>query len=216
MQANTLAVANGRIASPRGDVAGIAIGDFLAAIGEEKIEASRDTLADNGISPDDRYKNYTTVAMARSLTGGDYSRHSWCAHFVEVRVDEDFGTVRVSRVVSALDSGRLYNPKLAESQWKGGIIMGIGQALLEEGIVDRRHGRIINNNLADYLIPTNADIPDIEVISVGIPDLHASVLGGKAVGELGIVGVAPAIANAVYHATGKRVRGLPITLEKLI
>ncbi|RWQ60387.1 MAG: xanthine dehydrogenase family protein molybdopterin-binding subunit, partial [Mesorhizobium sp.] len=91
--------------------------------------------------------------------------HSWCAHFIEVRVDEDFGTVRVSRVVSALDSGRLYNPKLAESQWKGGIIMGIGQALLEEGIVDRRHGRIVNNNLADYLIATNADIPDIEVIS---------------------------------------------------
>ena len=124
--------------------------------------------------------------------------------------------MRVSRVVSALDSGRLYNPKLAESQWKGGIIMGIGQALLEEGIVDRRHGRIINNNLADYLIATNADIPDIEVISVGIPDPHASALGGKGVGELGIVGVAPAIANAVFHATGKRMRDLPITLEKLI
>ena len=137
-------------------------------------------------------------------------------HFIEVRVDEDFGTVRVSRVVSALDSGRLYNPKLAESQWKGGIIMGIGQALLEEGIVDRRHGRVINNNLGDYLIATNADIPDIEVISVGVPDFHASALGGKAVGELGIVGVAPAIANAVYHATGKRIRDLPITLEKLL
>ncbi|TJV74723.1 MAG: xanthine dehydrogenase family protein molybdopterin-binding subunit, partial [Mesorhizobium sp.] len=91
-----------------------------------------------------RYKNHTTIAMALSHTDGDYSRHSWCAHFIEVRVDEDFGTVRVSRVVSALDSGRLYNPKLAESQWKGGIIMGIGQALLEEGIVDRRHGRIVN------------------------------------------------------------------------
>jgi xanthine dehydrogenase YagR molybdenum-binding subunit len=101
-------------------------------------------------------------------------------HFIEVRVDEDFGTVRVSRVVSALDCGRIYNPKLAESQWKGGIIMGIGQALLEEGIVDRRNGRVINNNLGDYLIATNADIPDIEVISVGIPDPHASILGGKA------------------------------------
>ena len=122
----------------------------------------------------------------------------------------------MSRVVSALDSGRLYNAKLAESQWKGGIIMGIGQALLEEGIVDPRHGRVLNNNLADYLVPTNADIPDIEVISVGVPDHHASVLGGKAVGELGIVGVAPAIANAVYHATGKRIRELPITLEKLL
>ena len=94
--------------------------------------------------------------------------------------------------------------------------MGIGQALLEEGIVDRRHGRIVNNNLADYLVPTNADIPDIEVISVGVPDLHSSALGGKGVGELAIVGVAPAIANAVFHATGKRIRNLPITLEKLI
>ena len=165
---------------------------------------------------EDRYKNYTTIAMALPHTEGDYSRHSWCAHFIEVRVDEDFGTVRVSRVVSALDSGRLYNPKLAESQWKGGIIMGIGQALLEEGIVDTRHGRVLNNNLGDYLIATNADIPALKVISVGIPDHHASVLGGKAVGELSIVGVAAAIANAVYHATGKRVRELPITLEKLL
>ena len=151
-----------------------------------------------------------------SPSEGDYSRHSWCAHFIEVRVDEDFGTVRVARVVSALDSGRLYNPKLAESQWKGGIVMGISQALLEEGVVDPRHGRVMNNNLGDYLIATNADIPDIQVISVGIPDPHSSVLGGKGVGELSIVGVAPAIANAVFHATGKRVRELPITLEKLL
>lgn len=216
LQANTLAVADGRIASPRGDGPDLSIAEFLAAIGRDKVEAMRDTFAENRVSPDDRYKNYTTIVTALSPTDGDYSLHSWCAHFVEVRVDADFGTVRVSRVVSALDSGRLYNPKLAESQWKGGIIMGIGQALLEEGVVDKRHARLINNNLADYLIATNADIPDIEVISVGIPDPHASALGGKGVGELGIVGVAPAIANAVYHATGKRIRDLPITLEKLI
>ncbi len=94
--------------------------------------------------------------------------------------------------------------------------MGIGMALLEEGLIDPRHARIMNDNLGDYLIPTNADVPDLQVISVGVPDTHASVLGGKGVGELGIVGVAPAIANAVFHATGKRVRDLPITLEKLI
>lgn len=215
LQANTLVVANGRIASPRGDGPDVSIAELLASVGRDHIEALGDTMPVNSTAAD-RYKNYTTIAAALPHTEGDYSRHSWCAHFIEVRVDEDFGTVRVSRVVSALDSGRLYNPKLAESQWKGGIIMGIGQALLEEGIVDRRHGRIINNNLADYLVPTNADIPDIEVISVGIPDLHSSVLGGKGVGELAIVGVAPAIANAVFHATGKRVRDLPITLEKLI
>lgn len=215
LQANTLVVANGRITAPRGDGPDVSIAELLSSVGRSDIEATGDTMPANS-SAEDRYKNYTTIATSVPHTEGDYSRHSWCAHFIEVRVDEDFGTVRVSRVVSALDSGRLYNPKLAESQWKGGIIMGIGQALLEEGIVDRRHGRIVNNNLADYLVPTNADIPDIEVISVGIPDLHSSVLGGKGVGELAIVGVAPVIANAVFHATGKRVRDLPITLEKLI
>ncbi|WP_192181552.1 xanthine dehydrogenase family protein molybdopterin-binding subunit [Mesorhizobium amorphae] len=215
LQANTLVVAGGRVSSPRGDGPEVSIAELLASVGADQIEAKGDTMPANSTA-EDRYKAYTTIATPLTHTDGDYSRHSWCAHFIEVRVDEDFGTVRVSRVVSALDSGRLYNPKLAESQWKGGIIMGIGQALLEEGIVDRRHGRIVNNNLADYLVPTNADIPDIQTISVGIPDPHSSALGGKGVGELAIVGVAPAIANAVFHATGKRVRDLPITLEKLI
>ncbi|TPO11992.1 xanthine dehydrogenase family protein molybdopterin-binding subunit [Mesorhizobium sp. B1-1-5] len=215
LQANTLQVRDGRIASPRGEGPDLSIADFMVAIGRDQIEAKGDTLPAS-TTPEERYKNYTTIAMSIPHTEGDYSRHSWCAHFVEVRIDEDFGTVRVARVVSALDSGRLYNPKLAESQWKGGIIMGIGQALLEEGIVDRRHGRIVNGNFADYMLPTNADIPDIQTISVGIPDPHSSALGGKGVGELAIVGIAPAIANAVFHATGKRVRDLPITLEKLI
>ncbi|TGP49143.1 xanthine dehydrogenase family protein molybdopterin-binding subunit [bacterium M00.F.Ca.ET.230.01.1.1] len=215
LQANTLVVQDGRIASPRGEGPDLSIAELMAAIGREKIEAKGDTLPVS-TTPEERYKNYTTIAMSIPHTEGDWSRYSWCAHFVEVRVDEDFGTVRVSRVVSALDSGRLYNPKLAESQWKGGNIMGIGQALLEEGIVDRRHGRIVNGNFADYMLPTNADIPDIQTISVGIPDPHSSALGGKGVGELAIVGIAPAIANAVFHATGKRVRDLPITLEKLI
>ena len=215
LQANTLQVRDGRIASPRGEGPELTIAEFMSAVSREKIEAKGDTLPVS-TTPEERYKNYTTIAMSIPHTDGDYSRYSWCAHFVEVRVDEDCGTVRVSRVVSALDSGRLYNPKLAESQWKGGIIMGIGQALLEEGIVDRRHGRIVNGNFADYMLPTNADIPDIETISVGIPDPHSSALGGKGVGELAIVGIAPAIANAVFHATGKRVRDLPITLEKLI
>ena len=215
VQANTLVVKDGRIASPRGDGPELSIAELMHAVGRDLIEAKGDSMPAS-TTPEERYKNYTTIAMSIPHTEGNYSRHSWCAHFVEVRVDEDFGTVRVSRVVSALDSGRLYNPKLAESQWKGGIIMGIGQALLEEGIVDRRHGRVVNGNLADYMLPTNADIPDIQTISVGIPDPHSSALGGKGVGELAIVGIAPAIANAVFHATGKRVRDLPITLEKLI
>ena len=214
--ANTLVVAGGRVSTAREPGAGVTIAALMQQLGRTRIETLRDTLAEAGLTEADRYRNFTSVSTMRSPTEGDYSLHSWCAHFVEVRVDEDFGTVRVSRMVSALDSGRLYNPKLAESQWQGGIIMGIGQALLEEGIVDRRNARVINNNLGDYLIPTNADIPDLKLISVGVPDHHASALGGKAVGELAIVGVAAAIANAVFHATGKRVRDLPITLEKIL
>jgi xanthine dehydrogenase YagR molybdenum-binding subunit len=214
--ANTLAIENGEIAAPRGDGLRLPLADLLRRLGRDKIESLRDTLAENGLKAEDRHRNHTTISTMRAPTDGDYSMHSWCVHFVEVRVDEDFGTVRVARMVSALDSGRLYNPRLAESQWKGGIVMGIGMALLEEGLVDPRHARLMNDNLGDYLIPTNADVPDLQVISVGVPDPHASVLGGKGVGELGIVGVAPAIANAVFHATGKRIRDLPITLEKLI
>jgi xanthine dehydrogenase YagR molybdenum-binding subunit len=215
-QANTLAIADGRIFLPRDEGAGLPIAELMRRLGREKIEVQRDTQPETARTAEDRFNNYATIAGMQSPTEGDYSRHSWCAHFIEVWVDEDFGTVRVARVVSALDCGRLYNPKLVESQWKGAIIMGIGQALLEEGVVDPRSGRMMSNNLADYLIATNADIPDIQVISVGIPDPHASALGGKGVGEVGIVGVAPAIANAVFHATGKRIRGLPITLEKLL
>ncbi|WP_312830477.1 xanthine dehydrogenase family protein molybdopterin-binding subunit, partial [Pantoea anthophila] len=101
-----------------------------------------------------------------------FSAHSWSAQFVEVRVDEDFGTIRVKRMVAALDSGRLYNPKLARSQWIGGMIMGVGQALMEEGIIDPRNGRVINNNLADYLVPVNGDIPSITTINVEEPDFE--------------------------------------------
>jgi len=172
-----------------------------------------------GTFPDDMSESERDK-MVRNLNDGTrpekFSAHSWSAHFVEVRVDADFGTIRVKRMVAALDSGRLYNPKLARSQWIGGMIMGVGQALMEEGIVDPRNGRVINNNLADYLVPVNGDIPDITTINVGEPDFEATTMGGKPVGELGIVGVAAAISNAVFHATGKRVRDLPITLDKII
>ncbi|MEG9520416.1 MAG: molybdopterin-dependent oxidoreductase, partial [Pantoea piersonii] len=104
----------------------------------------------------------------------------------------------------------------ARSQWIGGMVMGLGQALLEGGVIDPRNARVINNNLADYLIAVNADVPEIVAIDVGEPDYHATLMGGKAVGELGIVGMAAAISNAVYHATGKRVRDLPLSLDKLI
>ncbi|MEI4473621.1 xanthine dehydrogenase family protein molybdopterin-binding subunit [Frigidibacter sp. MR17.24] len=214
-RSNAVEVAEGRISLPGGEAA-MEIGAFLTAIGRESLGVTRDTLAEAKQRPEDAWANWTTASRALPPAEGDFARYSWCAHFVEVRVDEDFGTVRVSRVVSAFDCGRLFSPLMAESQFKGGVIMGIGQALLEEGIVDPRIGRVMNDNLGDYLLPVNADIPEIEVISVGRPDYEASVLGGKGVGEVGIVGVAPAIANAVFHATGKRVRTLPITMDRLL
>ncbi|TWF52224.1 xanthine dehydrogenase family protein molybdopterin-binding subunit [Neorhizobium alkalisoli] len=214
--ANTLSLAAGRVSLPRDDGPSLSLAELMTALGRDTLEIRRNTLSDDAQTAEDQRRAWTTMAKVMGPTMGEFSMHSWCAHFAEVRVDEDFGTVRVSRMVSAFDCGRLYNPKMVESQWRGGIIMGVGQALLEEGIVDARNGRTINNNVGDYLVPTNSDIPDLQVISVGVPDLNASALGGKGVGEVGIVGVAPAIANAVFHATGKRVRDLPITLEKLI
>jgi xanthine dehydrogenase YagR molybdenum-binding subunit len=213
--ANTLNFVEGRIAAPRGEAPSLTLAELMSALKREEIEVRRNTLPE-GASAQEQVQAWTTMARVQGPTMGDYSMHSWCAHFAEVQVDEDFGTVRVSRMVSAFDCGRLYNPRLVESQWRGGIIMGIGQALLEEGLVDMRNGRTVNNNVGDYLVPTNSDIPDLQVISVGVPDHNASALGGKGVGEVGIVGVAPAIANAVFHATGKRIRDLPITLEKLL
>ncbi|MDL2410115.1 xanthine dehydrogenase family protein molybdopterin-binding subunit [Rhizobium calliandrae] len=213
--ANTLNFSDGRVTAPRGEGLSLTLAELMGRLKRAEIEIRRDTLPE-GASAQDHHQAWTTLSKVQGPTMGDYSMHSWCAHFAEVRVDEDFGTVRVSRIVSAFDCGRLYNPRLVESQWRGGIIMGIGQALLEEGVVDMRNGRTVNSNMGDYLVPTNSDIPDIQVISVGVPDYNASALGGKGVGEVGIVGVAPAIANAVFHATGKRIRDLPITLDKLM
>jgi xanthine dehydrogenase YagR molybdenum-binding subunit len=141
---------------------------------------------------------------------------SFGAVFAEVRVDPDFGTVRVNRVVGAYDAGRIINPKTARSQAIGGIIWGVGQALLEQSETDPTTGRFVNRNYSGYLVPTNADIPELDVLFVGAFDEEASPLGAKGLGELTAVSVAPTIANAVYHATGKRIRDLPITIEKLL
>lgn len=213
-KAADLVYAQGTIKLARRPTGGISIATLLTTIGKGQLEIEGNTFATDATEDMKNGADRSFSQLKMSLEGG-VSAHSWCAQFVEIRVDEDFGTVRVKRMVAAFDSGRIFNPKLAGSQWIGGMIMGLGQALLEEGYVDQRDGRIVNANFADYAMPVNADVPDIEVISVGIPDLQASALGGKGVGEIGVVGVAAAIANAVYHATGKRIRSLPITLEKL-
>jgi xanthine dehydrogenase YagR molybdenum-binding subunit len=144
-----------------------------------------------------------------------YSMASYGAQFCELRVHEETGEVRLSRWLGSFDCGTIINPKTAVSQLRGGIIMGIGMALTEETLFDERRGRIMNPSLAEYHVPVNLDIPHIDIIYTDIPDQHAP-LGARGIGEIGITGAAAAIANAIFHATGKRVRDLPITLDKLL
>jgi len=145
-----------------------------------------------------------------------HARNTHSAIFAEVKVGEELGVIRVTRIVSAVAAGRILNTKTARSQIMGGVVWGIGMALHEETLIDHAFGRIMNANIAEYHVPVNADVHDIDVIFVDEPDALINPMGVKGVGEIGIVGVAAAIANAVYHATGKRVRDLPITLDKVM
>jgi xanthine dehydrogenase YagR molybdenum-binding subunit len=144
------------------------------------------------------------------------SKNTHSAIFAEVKVDEDLGVVRVTRIVNAVAAGRIINPKTARSQILGGVVMGIGMALHEETMADHQLGRFMNHSFAEYHVPANADVADIQVIFVEEHDTEVSPLGVKGVGEIGIVSTAAAIANAIYHATGKRIRDLPITIDKLL
>ncbi len=144
-----------------------------------------------------------------------WSMHSTGAVFSEVRVNTVTGETRVDRLLGSYDCGRIINPKTALSQFRGGIIMGIGLALMEDTAFDERTARIMNPSLAEYHVPVHMDVPEIEVMWTDIPDPHAPA-GARGIGEIGITGVAAAIANAVYNATGRRVRDLPITLDKLL
>jgi xanthine dehydrogenase YagR molybdenum-binding subunit len=145
-----------------------------------------------------------------------YISYTHSAVFAEVRVDEDLGVVRISKVVCAAAAGRIINPKTARSQILGGVVMGIGMALHEESMTDHRLGKIMNHSLAEYHVPVHADIAEIEVIFVEETDEKVSPLGVKGLGEIGIVGTAAAVANAIFNATGRRVRNFPITLDKII
>jgi xanthine dehydrogenase YagR molybdenum-binding subunit len=144
-----------------------------------------------------------------------YSMHSYAAQFCEVRVNAITGETRVSRFLGSFDCGRILNAKTAASQFRGGIIMGLGLALTEEALFDERRGRIMNPSLAEYHVPVHLDVPAIDVIWTDIPDPH-SPIGARGIGEIGITGVGAAVANAIYNATGKRIRDLPITLDKLL
>lgn len=164
--------------------------------------------------------NRSHLEMIGSFTPAEetqFSIYSYGAVFAEVAVDARLGTVRVRRMLGVYDAGRIVNPKLANSQAIGGMIGGIGGALLEHTVTDPRDGRIVNANLADYLVPVNADIMDLRAIYLSEGnDMESSSLGVKGLAEIVIVGVAPAIANAVFHATGRRIRDFPITAEALL
>lgn len=145
-----------------------------------------------------------------------YSSKSFCANFVEVQVHAETREVKVTRVVSVIDCGRIINQQTAHSQALGSIVWGIGIALMEEGIIDHNFGRYVNNNLTDYHVPVNADVPNIEIHFIEKPDEIATPIGTKGLGEIALIGFSAAVANAVFHATGKRIRQLPITLDKLL
>jgi xanthine dehydrogenase YagR molybdenum-binding subunit len=188
-----LTLVDGQLASKHDSARTVSIADAMRHGGVERIEQEKTTTP--------------AEDTARS-----HNVHS--AIFAEVNVDEQLGVVRVTRVVSAVAAGRILNTKTAASQILGGVVWGIGMALHEETLIDHRFGRIMNANIAEYHVPVNADVHDIKVIFVDEPD-DSNPLGIKGLGEIGIVGVAAAVANAVYHATGTRVRNLPITLDKL-
>jgi xanthine dehydrogenase YagR molybdenum-binding subunit len=198
----------------------------LSGLGSEQVSAR-----DGGLGKTDapeRWESYAAI-LARAkrrevsveaeapqpLETMHWSMHSHSAIFCEARVNAVTGEPRVSRLLGSFDCGRILNPKTAASQFRGGIIMGMGMALMEDTQFDERNGRIMNPSLAEYHVPVHADVPEIDVIWTDIPDPHTP-MGARGIGEIGITGTGAAIANAIYNATGKRVRDLPITLDKLL
>ena len=141
--------------------------------------------------------------------------HSTSAIFCEIWVNAITGETRVKRLLGSFDCGRILNAKTARSQFRGGMIMGLGMALTEETLFDERSGRIMNASLAEYHVPVHLDVPEIDIIWTDIPDPHTP-MGARGIGEIGITGTAAAVANAIFNATGKRIRELPITLDKLL
>ena len=177
----------------------------------ERSEVITALIARNGNTPVE-----ATATSELPKDRDTFTSHSWGAIFAEVAVDADTHMVQVRRMVGTYDIGTLINDKTGINQLSGGIVWGIGMALHEETVIDTKYGRTVNENFAEYHVPVNADVHEIDVTCLNIPDYKFNPLGARGIGEIGITGTAAAIANAIYNATGKRVRDLPITLDKLM
>ncbi|MDH2239686.1 xanthine dehydrogenase family protein molybdopterin-binding subunit [Pigmentiphaga sp. GD03639] len=198
--ADDLRLTGGRLhGAGRPPSSGVPFQDVLRAAGIERIEGHGQS---EGSDADPRAKRH--------------SMHSFGAHFVEVTWEPAIARLRVARVVTVIDAGRIINPRTGRNQIEGAVVMGVGMALLEETSYDSRQGAPVNNNLADYMVATHADAPDIDVHFVEHPDTVLNELGARGIGEIGLAGVAAAITSAVHHATGVRVRDLPVKVETLL
>ncbi|HEX6279572.1 MAG TPA: molybdopterin cofactor-binding domain-containing protein, partial [Pyrinomonadaceae bacterium] len=211
-----------------GSVGSVGAASFANAVFDGCVKITDELMAKSGKQWFDR-PTAASLMVSENLTSfetrvdarppdnvNDYSSHSFNANFAEVWVDELTGMVRVPRFVAVTAAGNILNPKTSRSQIIGGVIWGIGMALTEESIVEPRYGNFITRTFADYHIPANLDIGEIETLFVNEEDRIVNKMGVKGIGEVGIVGVAGAVANAIFNATGKRVRELPITPDKLL
>jgi xanthine dehydrogenase YagR molybdenum-binding subunit len=214
-----IAVENGRCFARNNPAAGETYSEILRrsrmdfAQGEAE---TRGTTREGGAKKEKPKKTPGKENIDLELDSSPYSFHSFGAQFARVLFDPDLGTVRATHFAAVMDVGRVLNLKTAKNQIMGGMIFGLGMALMEETIYDPWRGRIVTRDLANYLVPVHADIPEIEVQFIDQPDPHISSIGARGVGEIGITGITAAVANAVYHASGKRVRDLPITPDKLL
>lgn len=192
--------------------------EAIFAAGEVRIGGRAERLSDlvRRIAPNGIEAEGAVQPFSRNDLYKNYSQHSYGAHFAEVAVDCDTGEIRMRRMLAVIGAGRILNAKTARSQILGGMTWGLGAALMEETVLDRRHGHFVNHDLAEYHVPVNGDVPEMEVVFLEEHDDKANPLGAKGLGELGVCGAGAAIANAVYNATGVRVREFPITLDKLL
>jgi xanthine dehydrogenase YagR molybdenum-binding subunit len=221
---------NGRIYLKNHTERGESYTELLNRKGLQKLEAQAKTNVSTrdpqGANPaptggvdafaEEESKTNPAVQEDQNVDRKPYSFHSFGAQFVKVLVDPDLGTVKVDKAVAVMDIGKVLNLKTAKNQIMGGMIFAIGMALLEGTTYDPNNGRVVTRDLAQYLVPVNADMPQFDIQFIDKPDPYISPIGARGIGEIGITGMTAAIVNAIYHATGKRVRDLPVTLDKLI